>query len=166
MVAKKTKSASQKAAAGKAPAAAPSAEEALQRLLRELEPRFEALGARVAEQVTARLADSELVRELVALVAGAGVAPAPAAAAAAAGADDGRVATCAEPGCTEPARARGLCSKHYQRVRAAERRDAESEAKPRRGGGSCSREGCAQTVYARGMCSKHFMEWVRTQKKA
>jgi hypothetical protein len=76
---------------------------------------------------------------------------------------------CSQEGCEEPARARGLCSKHYQRQRYAEKRAAEEKAggatKPKRGGGTCSIEGCSGTVYARGMCGKHFMEWVRAKKK-
>lgn len=92
---------------------------------------------------------------------------------------------CTEAGCSQPARARNLCSKHYQRLRYAERRATEdgqpipktlAEArsnrskKParkteKRGGGNCSIEGCDQPNYARGLCGKHFMEWVRSRKK-
>jgi len=92
--------------------------------------------------------------------------------------------TCSEPGCMLPARARGLCSKHYQRLRYAEKRASElgeappktlSEAKAnrlnkparktsKRGGGTCSEEGCDRPNYAKGLCGKHFMEWVRSKK--
>jgi hypothetical protein len=91
---------------------------------------------------------------------------------------------CSEPGCDLPARARGLCSKHYQRLRYAEKRAQEAgeplpkslaEARSRRGrkparktekrGGSiCSQADCQRPTYAKGMCGKHFMEWVRAQK--
>lgn len=79
---------------------------------------------------------------------------------------------CREPGCNRPARARGLCSKHYQRLRYREKRAAgngKSEpgsGVPRRGVGLCEAEGCDQPVYARNMCSKHFMEWVRSRRKS
>ena len=93
---------------------------------------------------------------------------------------------CSEPDCNQSARARGLCSKHYQRLRYAEKRAVEeglpipttlTEArsnrsrKParktdKRGGGACSIEGCELANYAKGMCGKHFMEWVRAKKKA
>jgi hypothetical protein len=92
--------------------------------------------------------------------------------------------TCSEDDCDQPARARGLCSKHYQRLRYAEKRAVEqgeeipktlAEAranrsrKPlrktdKRGGGLCSSEGCERPNYAKGLCGKHFMEWVRSKK--
>jgi len=95
---------------------------------------------------------------------------------------DGR--TCSEPDCDLPSRARGLCSKHYQRLRYAEKRAVEAgetlpkslaEARSRRGrkparktakrgGTTCSVEDCQRPTYAKGMCGKHFMEWVRAQK--
>ena len=92
--------------------------------------------------------------------------------------------SCSEPDCALSARARGLCSKHYQRLRYAEKRAQEageplptslSEAssqrgrKParktaKRGGTLCSTDQCQRPTYAKGMCGKHFMEWVRAQK--
>lgn len=92
---------------------------------------------------------------------------------------------CSEPDCDLPARARGLCSKHYQRLRYAEKRAQEAdeplpkslaEARSRRGrkparktakrgGSTCSRDDCQRPTYAKGMCGKHFMEWVRAQKE-
>ncbi len=92
---------------------------------------------------------------------------------------------CSEPDCELPARARGLCSKHYQRLRYAEKRAQEAdeplpkslaEARSRRGrkparktekrgGSTCSKDDCQRPTYAKGMCGKHFMEWVRAQKE-
>ena len=94
--------------------------------------------------------------------------------------------TCSEPGCEQPSRAKGLCSKHYQRLRYAEKRAAEegapmpsslSDAKlnrgkkrsrktPKRGGGTCSVADCESPNYAKDMCGKHFMEWVRSRKNS
>jgi hypothetical protein len=145
---------------------------AVEQQLRELAPRFEELGARLAERVAARLEESGLLDKLAALAAATreGTRVGGAAVEAEDHAAGGEGRACAEPGCGEPARARGLCSKHYQRQRYAERREAEEReagpnALPKRGGGSCAIGGCGQIVYARGMCGKHFMEWVRTQKK-
>jgi hypothetical protein len=146
---------------------------AVEQQLLELAPRFEELGARLAERVVARLEESGLLAKLAALATAArdGTHAGGAADAQEDNAAGDQSRACAEPGCAEPARARGLCSKHYQRQRYAERRKAEEreagpDALPKRGGGSCAVEGCDQLVYARGMCGKHFMEWVRTQKKA
>ncbi|HOX43690.1 MAG TPA: hypothetical protein PK668_08830 [Myxococcota bacterium] len=185
MATKKAKATGKPEARTKAPAspAAPSRGEeqaalaAVEQVLRGLEPRFEELGARLAEQIAARLEESGLLARLAGLVTATRAAPGADEPARAGGCvegegeGEGEGKTCAEQGCTEPARARGLCSKHYQRQRYAEKRQAEEreagpDAKPRRGGGSCEVEGCGLTVYARGMCSKHFMEWVRTRKKA
>jgi hypothetical protein len=100
------------------------------------------------------------------------------------GADQEGSRVCSEPGCDQPARARGLCSKHYQRLRYAEKRALErgrpapaslAEARAerarlpirkteKRGGGLCSQAGCERPNYAKGMCGKHFMEWVRSKK--
>jgi hypothetical protein len=94
----------------------------------------------------------------------------------AAGRKDSGQKICSFAGCHLPARARGLCSKHYQRQRYAEKKgqeDIETGAsgsrqnpKPtaKRGGGVCSWDGCDEPNYARGLCSKHFMQWVRTKK--
>ncbi|RLB59790.1 MAG: hypothetical protein DRI34_00830 [Deltaproteobacteria bacterium] len=76
------------------------------------------------------------------------------------------VKICSVEGCDKPARARGLCSRHYQRQRYSERRQAEGDkGPPRRGQGQCEVEGCQEVVYARQMCSKHFMQWVRNKRK-
>ncbi len=68
---------------------------------------------------------------------------------------------CTVEGCQEPARARGLCSRHYQKQRYEEKHQAQA----RRGTGECSVENCHEKVYANDMCSRHFMEWVRSRRK-
>ncbi len=68
---------------------------------------------------------------------------------------------CMIEGCQEPARARGLCSRHYQKQRYEEKRMTQ----PKRGSGTCSVENCSEKVYANEMCSRHFMEWVRSRRK-
>jgi hypothetical protein len=94
-------------------------------------------------------------------------------------------ALCSEATCDQPSRARGLCSKHYQRLRYAEKRAKEegfsvpsslaevqssrlrktARKTARRGGSVCTLDDCERDTYAKGMCGKHFMEWVRSKKK-
>ncbi|HUU03200.1 MAG TPA: hypothetical protein VM425_17335 [Myxococcota bacterium] len=77
---------------------------------------------------------------------------------------------CSIEGCQRQARARGMCSKHYQRVRYAEQRlsnaDGSNTEGQLRGSGVCSLEGCEDSIYAKQMCSRHFMAWVRSRRKS
>jgi hypothetical protein len=77
--------------------------------------------------------------------------------------------TCSVDDCQRPSRARGMCSKHYQRLRYAEQRQSDADgsyaAGMLRGNGRCSQEGCENVVYAKQMCGRHFMAWVRSRRK-
>lgn len=57
----------------------------------------------------------------------------------------------AEPDCTNPAKARGLCEKHY--VRAWRHGTLPPKKPPRKG---CSIAGCDGPHFARGWCEKHY----------
>jgi len=88
-------------------------------------------------------------------------------------------AKCSARGCNKPARAKGLCSKHYQRQRYAEKHpNAPKRVRVKkvarkktrktavRSKGICSVKDCGKPARAKGLCAKHFMEWVRSKKSA
>lgn len=64
------------------------------------------------------------------------------------------VPRCVIADCEGPMVARGLCHKHYQRVRAEERRDDSHT--PR-----CDTPGCKDVVHTKGMCQRHYNVWRR-----
>jgi hypothetical protein len=157
------------------------------RLRRLLDRVSDRLGDRLSVSLSSRLQRSGLLERMAAFDAqdnGSAAPPDPAGRDAAGSGQSAEARICSQPDCELPARARGLCSKHYQRLRYAQKR-AEERGDPvpedleqarsqqarkpnrrtaKRGGGVCSVEGCERTNYAKGMCGKHFMEWVRSQK--
>jgi HNH endonuclease len=60
---------------------------------------------------------------------------------------------CREEGCVKPIKARGWCSKHYQRWR--EYGDPNPKPKPPR---LCNRQGCEQIHYGKGLCRQHYRD--------
>jgi hypothetical protein len=153
---------------------------ALESLLRQL-------GDQVARGLTEGFAKSGLMKKLDSVVSRVTRRSAPAAAprkgrgaAAIAKASGKRKGEkCSEYGCNKPARAKGLCSKHYQRQRYAEKhpgapKRVRVKKVPRqkikravsRNKGTCSVKDCGKPARARGLCAKHFMEWVRSKKSA
>lgn len=66
--------------------------------------------------------------------------------------------TCEVPGCGRTARARGLCSTHYQRhLKGRSVYDYAIKAVPE--AGECSVRGCTDTGRTRGMCSFHYLRF-------
>ncbi len=158
-----------------------------ERLRQLLDRVSDRLGDRLSQSLSSRLQRSGLLEQIDALDAadsGPTGQPEPAFQRAAAAGQPEEAKTCNQPDCELPARARGLCSKHYQRLRYAQKRAeergdpipedldqarAQQARKPnrrtsKRGGGVCSVDGCERANYAKDMCGKHFMEWVRSQK--
>ncbi len=158
-----------------------------QRLRQLLDRVSDRLGERLSQSLSSRLQRSGLPERIAAFDArdsGPSAPSEPEQQRAAGSGQPAEAKSCNQPDCDMPARARGLCSKHYQRLRYAQKR-AEDRGEPipadleqartqqarksnrrtaKRGGGVCSVDGCERTNYAKGMCGKHFMEWVRSQK--
>lgn len=67
--------------------------------------------------------------------------------------------------CDSPLRARGLCNKHYMRLRAhgdPEHQPLGSGGRPRGELGECSVVGCDGYVHSRGFCSMHYQRWQKS----
>ena len=153
-----------------------------QRLLDSL---FSQIGSEVARGVAEGLAKSGLMKSIQALSRGVKKARPAAKAGKKRGRPKDKAKTCSVKGCKKPARAKGLCSKHYQQKRynkldkkpAAKKtrkgkKKATRRAKPAKRktkksnpGKTCKMKGCSKKVYARGLCGRHFMAWVRSKKK-
>lgn len=61
--------------------------------------------------------------------------------------------TCSVEGCDGRYLARGLCSKHYQRLRNSEDFTPQPKPDPER---PCSADGCTNYGHLKGMCTKHY----------
>ena len=152
-----------------------------------LESMLRQLGDQVARGLSEGIAKSGVIKKLDLVVTRIARRSGPAAASKAGGRKAAVVkasgrrkgATCSAHGCNKPARAKGLCSKHYQRDRYAEKHpDASKRIRtkkaPRkkirkaviRSKGTCSVKNCGKPARAKGLCAKHFMEWVRSRKSA
>ena len=76
---------------------------------------------------------------------------------------------CSVPGCDGKHMARGLCSKHYEQRRRAERRASappvapKPEPKPKP---PCSAEGCGRPVRVAGLCAMHYDRLHRRSREA
>lgn len=65
---------------------------------------------------------------------------------------------CSVAECTTKVRAKGLCGRHYERMRAHGDTTTDNRATgPKR----CIIEGCTGTVVGRGWCSNHYSRWWR-----
>lgn len=72
--------------------------------------------------------------------------------------------TCIIDGCDEPNKARGQCSKHYQRWLARNRdvTAADAEDRARRHAAGCTVDGCAEPIKSHSWCRQHYLQWWRT----
>lgn len=64
---------------------------------------------------------------------------------------------CTEPGCTDPVKARGWCSTHYQRWW----RHGDTTDHRARDPGTCTEPDCSEPVKARGWCNLHYARYRR-----
>jgi hypothetical protein len=67
---------------------------------------------------------------------------------------------CAVDGCDRPTVARGICAKHYDRWRRANKGRFESRNRPQYPHG-CAAAGCERTADSLGFCPKHYKRWRR-----
>jgi hypothetical protein len=157
-----------------------------------LDSLFSQIGSEVARGVADGLARSGLMKSVRALSRGAQKTRPAVKTAGKRGRPKGPAKSCSVKGCKKPARAKGLCSQHYQQKRYAQmnkkttakkgkKKKAAKRARPapkkrkakrqnpgkapRRTAKTCKVKGCNKKVYARGMCGQHFMAWVRSKKK-
>jgi hypothetical protein len=164
----------------------------LQKLLDSL---IEQIGKHIARGVAEGVARSGLLKQLSAISRSAKQVPATSAGPKKKpGRPKKKAVTCSVRGCKETARAKGKCSKHYQRDRYKKKKGPTGakkkkktvkrkakkiarKAKPKKTAkkvakkaskkksGTCEVAGCTRKVHARGMCGRHFMAWVRSRKK-
>lgn len=68
---------------------------------------------------------------------------------------------CTVKGCVSPVFAKGICSKHYARLRAkGTLDDTRKNAK-----GTCSHEGCSKEHLSRGLCEQHYRYKQRSERR-
>lgn len=65
---------------------------------------------------------------------------------------------CSVPDCNKTVRSKGLCGKHYERVRAHGNVYVDNRAT---GGERCSVEDCSNRMLAKGMCNMHYARFFR-----
>ena len=58
---------------------------------------------------------------------------------------------CSHPGCRQPAHAKGLCQKHYDKLRRTGGRRSAAESDK-----TCRAAGCSRPYHAKGYCQKHY----------
>ncbi len=69
--------------------------------------------------------------------------------------------TCKISGCSNPVKAKQLCSKHHQRLRRTGRYDLRRERQDH----ICSEPGCGNKYHARSLCKKHYQRWFYSKQK-
>jgi len=71
------------------------------------------------------------------------------------------MATCQVEGCGNPVRARGWCSKHYQRWSRTGDPLKNISERGVKGSAICSVSNCGEPAISRGWCSLHYQRWRR-----
>lgn len=155
------------------------AKTSFQNIINEL---LEQIGTQVARGIAEGISHSPVIRSLERLSNRVGQTTKTSAPRAARAAKSS--STCNEKGCSLPARAKGMCSKHYQRLRYAEKHSSPiaSAGRGRLAGkkvvrkasagkvsatpkGPCKTKGCSSPGTVKGYCRPHFMAWIRSRKK-